>query len=203
MIILPVLALLSEYYSFWKTEQEIYLRSILGLVKPYFQIFLVTHNTHIMKLLCKLAVFISLAILANCNDDGSKDEASVEDENSCTVNGMQVPGCNDDWSDEVKAEIAAEKAAKAKEQAEKEANMTEEERAAMQKKEYKKLFYTNNYDWEIRFELDEADDVIHKSPVEAIGIFEDILKRYPDSPRAYYALARCKVSGQKHCRKTI
>ena len=81
-----------------------------------------------------------------------------------------------------------------REEEEKEKNMTDEEKEAKKKTEYKKLFFTNNYDWEIRDELDIADDLIHNKTKEAIDMFEDILKRYPDSPRAKYALIRSKVN---------
>ena len=39
--------------------------------------------------------------------------------------------------------------------------MSEEEKEAELKNKYKKRFFTNNYDWKIREELDAADDVIH------------------------------------------
>ena len=113
---------------------------------------------------------------------------------SCMIGGMHVPGCNEEPSDEIKAELEKEKAEIQKEEEEKERNMTEEEKEDKKKTEYKKLFFTNNYDWEIREELDIADDLIHNKTKEAIDIFEDILKRYPDSPRAKYALIRSKVN---------
>ena len=112
---------------------------------------------------------------------------------SCMIGGMHVPGCNEEPSDEIKAEMEKEKVEIQKEEEEKERNMTDEEKEDKKKTEYKKLFFTNNYDWEIREELDAADDLIHNKTDKAIEIFEDILKRYPDSPRAKYALIRSKV----------
>ena len=128
---------------------------------------------------------VIMATLVNCDP---------EIDSSCVINGMYVPGCNGDMSDEMKAEIAKEKEEIKKEKEEKEKNMTEEEREAEKKKIYKKLFFTNDYDWIIRDELDAADDVIQPDVEKAIDLFEDILKRYPESPRAKYALCRSKVT---------
>jgi TolA-binding protein len=88
------------------------------------------------------------------------------------------------------------------EKEEKERNMTEEEKEAEEKKAYSKLFFTNNYDWKIRKELDAADLLIHNDTKKAIDQFEDILKRYPESPRAKYALLRSKVNEQRFREKT-
>ena len=65
-----------------------------------------------------------------------------------------------------------------------------------------KLFFTNNYDWKIRDELDAADNLIHNDTKNAIEQFEDILKRYPESTRAKYALLRSKVNEQWFREKT-
>ena len=109
------------------------------------------------------------------------------------IGGMHVPGCNDEASVEVQDEIAKEQEELRKEKEEKEKNMTEEEKEAEKKKAYNKLFFTNNYDWEIRDELDAVDNIIHNDTKKAIEQFEDILKRYPESPRAKYAQLRSKV----------
>ena len=135
-----------------------------------------------MSTLLKLLVCVLLTKFGDCDTDGS-----------CVVGGMRVPGCNDEVSPEVEAQILKEKEEIQKEKEEKEKNMTEEEREAEKKKAYKKLFFTNDYDWPIREELDAADDLIHKETEKAIELFEDILKRYPESPRAKYALIRSKV----------
>ena len=113
---------------------------------------------------------------------------------SCVIGGMHVPGCNENEVDEdLQAELLKEKEEIKKEKEEKEKNMTEEERESEKKKEYKKLFFTNNYDWNIRDELDAADLLIHNDTKKAIEAFEDILSRHPSSPRAKYALIRSKV----------
>ena len=122
-----------------------------------------------------LCVFFSKAVSCDKDADGS-----------CMIGGMHVEGCNEDNSAEMKAELL-------KEQEERENNMSEEEKEAELKNKYKKLFFTNNYDWKIREELDAADDVIHNDTKKAIELFEDILKRYPESARAQYALIRSKV----------
>ena len=137
-----------------------------------------------MGVLPKIFFCVLLAKIGNCEK---------EIDGSCMVGGMHVPGCNDDFSDEVKAEILKEKEEMQKEKEEKEKNMTEEEREAEKKKNYQKLFFTNHYDWNIRDELDAADDLIHNDTKKAIEIFEDILKRHPESARAKYALTRSKV----------
>ena len=121
---------------------------------------------------------------------------------SCMVGGMHVPGCNDEVSVEAEAEIVKEMEAIQEEKEEKERNMTEEEKEAEEKKAYSKLFFTNNYDWKIRKELDVADLLIHNDTKNAIEQFEDILKRYPESPRAKYALLRSKVNEQRFREKT-
>jgi len=121
---------------------------------------------------------------------------------SCMVGGMHVPGCNDEVSVEVQAEIEKEQEAIKREKEEKERNMSEEEREAVKKKAYSKLFFTNNYDWAIRDELDAADNIIHNDTKNAIEQFEDILKRYPESPRAKYALLRSKVNEERFREKT-
>lgn len=68
--------------------------------------------------------------------------------------------------------------------------MNESEAEVWAKRFYKKLSYTNDYDWKIRELLDDADDYIVHDPTKAINMFEDILKKYPDSPRAFYSLTR-------------
>ena len=122
-----------------------------------------------------LCVFLSKAVSCDKDADGS-----------CMIGGMQVEGCNEEVSVETEAELLREKE-------ERENNMSEEEKEAELKNKYKKLFFTNDYDWKIREELDAADDVIHNDTKKAIALFEDILKRYPESARAQYALIRSKV----------
>ena len=137
-----------------------------------------------MAMLPKFILFALLIKYGHCGK---------EIDESCIIGGMHVPGCNEEPSDEIKAELEKEKEEIRKEEEEKERSMTDEEREAKTKSEYKKLYFTNNYDWEIREELDIADDLIHNETKKAIDMFEDILKRYPDSPRAKYALIRSKV----------
>ena len=134
-----------------------------------------------------LPKFILFALLIKCGYCGK------DIDESCIIGGMHVPGCNDAPSEEIQKELEKEKEEIRKEEEEKERNMTDEEREAKKKKEYKKLFFTNNIDWEIREELDTADDLIYNDTKKAIDLFEDILKRHPDSPRAKYALIRSKV----------
>ena len=134
-------------------------------------------NKRTMRDIFKLLLCVFFAKIVSCDKDA---------DGSCTIGGMQVEGCNEEMSDETKAELL-------KEQEERENNMSEEEKEAELKSKYKKLFFTNNYDWKIREELDAADDVIHSDTKKAIELFEDILKRYPESARAQYALIRSKV----------
>ena len=130
-----------------------------------------------MRDLFKILLCLFFAKIVACDKDA---------DGSCMIGGMQVEGCNEEVSVETEAELLKEKE-------ERENNMSEEEREAELKKNYKKLFFTNDYDWKIREELDAADDVIHNDTKKAIELFEDILKRYPESARAQYALIRSKV----------
>ena len=58
------------------------------------------------------------------------------------------------------------------------------------KQNYTKIMWTNDYDYEIRTVLDEADDVIATAQPKAAKMFEEILDQYPKSARARYSLAR-------------
>ena len=130
-----------------------------------------------MREFSKILLCVFFAKIVYCDKDA---------DGSCMIGGVHVEGCNEGYSDEAEAQILTE-------QEEKESNMSEEEKEAELKKNYKKLFFTNNYDWKIREELDAADDLIHSDTKKAIELFEDILKRYPESGRAQYALIRSKV----------
>jgi len=65
-----------------------------------------------------------------------------------------------------------------------------EDKEDKEKKEYKKIQWTNDEDYEVRHSLDKADDILGLQPLEAIEIYEEVLKDHPESPRANYALAR-------------
>ena len=130
-----------------------------------------------MRDLFKILLCLFFAKIISCDKDA---------DGSCMIGGMHVEGCNEEVSVETEAELLKEKE-------ERENNMSEEEKEAELKKNYKKLFFTNDYDWKIRGELDAADDVIHNDTKKAIELFEDILTRYPESARAQYALIRSKV----------
>ena len=70
---------------------------------------------------------------------------------------------------------------------------TEEEEEIWKRRLYAKESFTNDDDWEIHEELDEADDLIVSEPGKAIEKFEAILRSRPKSPRARYALLRSKM----------
>lgn len=55
-------------------------------------------------------------------------------------------------------------------------------------REYTKMSYTNKHDWEIRAELDAAEDLILKDKGQAYAMFRKILEEHPASPRAKYVL---------------
>ena len=58
------------------------------------------------------------------------------------------------------------------------------------KQNYTKIKWTDDYDFNIRAELDAADDVIGVDQHQAIELFEEIIKNHPMSARAQYSLAR-------------
>ena len=58
------------------------------------------------------------------------------------------------------------------------------------KKNYTKISWTDDYDYEIREELDAADDKIAQNQEEAVKMFLEILESHPSSARAKYSLAR-------------
>ncbi|XP_013780790.1 aspartyl/asparaginyl beta-hydroxylase-like [Limulus polyphemus] len=55
---------------------------------------------------------------------------------------------------------------------------------------YEKEDITNSIDFEIKDELDEADNNLEKSPEKALKHFEELLKQHPQSPRAEYGKAQ-------------
>ena len=67
---------------------------------------------------------------------------------------------------------------------------SEKETCEDDKQNYTKIMWTNDYDYQIRIVLDEADDVIAKDQPKAAKMFENILEKHPKSARAKYALAR-------------
>ena len=62
-----------------------------------------------------------------------------------------------------------------------------------QREKYEKLKWTDDYDYDIREKLDEADDQISFDREKAVSLFQDILSSHPDSNRAHYSLARTYV----------
>ena len=58
------------------------------------------------------------------------------------------------------------------------------------KQNYTKIKWTDDYDYNIKDELDAADDTIAKDRQLAIEMFQKILASHPESSRARYAMAR-------------
>ena len=55
-------------------------------------------------------------------------------------------------------------------------------------REYKKTKYTNKYDWPIRDQLDAIEDIIADDPEGALERYNELLKKYPESPRIKIAM---------------
>uniref|UniRef100_T1JK47 Aspartyl/asparaginy/proline hydroxylase domain-containing protein n=1 Tax=Strigamia maritima TaxID=126957 RepID=T1JK47_STRMM len=54
---------------------------------------------------------------------------------------------------------------------------------------YAQSAITNDYDFEIRKEIDEADKLVEKAPDRALTMFQSILELHPQSPRAVFGKA--------------
>ena len=59
-----------------------------------------------------------------------------------------------------------------------------------EKEKYEKIKWTDDYDFAIREKLDVADDTISSDKAQAVRLFKEIIKEFPESNRAQYALAR-------------